>query len=186
MKKLLTICLIMATVFTVNAQDKKPTKEETIAYLDKVVKMSVGYKTYAVGGPVNEEERRVEEHLITNYSFSELKVDRLNKTKRYKNNSSGISQTVFSNLNWENVTAIKINSLEEDKLTNDSLYQDEELEEFRIEFSNKIMMDLGDGELRPRIYLNVYVLKIKTESFKKALERLVEIAKEENKDPFKD
>ena len=41
MKKLLTICLIMATVFTVNAQDKKPTKEETIAYLDKVVKMSV-------------------------------------------------------------------------------------------------------------------------------------------------
>jgi hypothetical protein len=33
MKKLLTICLLMAMVFTVNAQDKKPTKEETISWL---------------------------------------------------------------------------------------------------------------------------------------------------------
>jgi hypothetical protein len=33
MKKLLTICLIMATVFTVNAQEKKPTKEETLFWL---------------------------------------------------------------------------------------------------------------------------------------------------------
>lgn len=186
MKKLLTICLIMATVFTVNGQDKKPTKQETIAYLDKVVKMSTGYKTYSVGGPLNEEDRRVKEHLITDYSFSESKVAKLNKTKNYINNSTDISQTVFSNLNWENVSAIKINSLEEDKLTNDSLYRDEELEEFRIKFSNKIMMDWGDGELTPLFYLNVYVLKIKSESFKKALERLVEIAKEENKDPFKD
>lgn len=33
MKKLLTICIIMATVFTLNAQDKKPTKEETLFWL---------------------------------------------------------------------------------------------------------------------------------------------------------
>ncbi len=33
MKKLLTICLIIATVFTVNAQDGKPTKEETVAFI---------------------------------------------------------------------------------------------------------------------------------------------------------
>lgn len=33
MKKLLTMCLIMATVFTLNAQDTKPTKEETISWL---------------------------------------------------------------------------------------------------------------------------------------------------------
>jgi hypothetical protein len=33
MKKLLTICLIMATMFTVNAQDGKPTKEQTIEFI---------------------------------------------------------------------------------------------------------------------------------------------------------
>ena len=33
MKKLLTICLIMATFFTMNAQDGKPTKEETLNYI---------------------------------------------------------------------------------------------------------------------------------------------------------
>ena len=37
MKKLLTICLIMATVFTVNAQDGKPTKEQTLEYLQSVL-----------------------------------------------------------------------------------------------------------------------------------------------------
>jgi len=33
MKKLLTICLLMATVFTINAQDGKPTKEETVQFI---------------------------------------------------------------------------------------------------------------------------------------------------------
>lgn len=33
MKKLLTICLIMVTAFTVNAQDGKPTKEQTLEYI---------------------------------------------------------------------------------------------------------------------------------------------------------
>lgn len=33
MKKLLTICLIMTTVFTVNAQEGKPNKEQTVAFI---------------------------------------------------------------------------------------------------------------------------------------------------------
>ncbi|EAZ95023.1 hypothetical protein FBBAL38_11779 [Flavobacteria bacterium BAL38] len=33
MKKLLTMCLLIATSFTVNAQDKKPTEEEIIDYI---------------------------------------------------------------------------------------------------------------------------------------------------------
>lgn len=37
MKKLITICVIMATVFTVNAQDGKPTKEQTLEYLKSVL-----------------------------------------------------------------------------------------------------------------------------------------------------
>jgi len=33
MKKLLTICLITATMFTINAQDGKPTKEQTVQFI---------------------------------------------------------------------------------------------------------------------------------------------------------
>lgn len=38
MKKLITICIFMATAFSVNAQDGKPTKEETIAYINNIIK----------------------------------------------------------------------------------------------------------------------------------------------------
>ncbi len=38
MKKLLTICLIVATTFTVNAQDGKPTFEETVEYINSIFK----------------------------------------------------------------------------------------------------------------------------------------------------
>ena len=37
MKKLITICLILATTFTLKAQDGKPTKEQTIEYLKSVL-----------------------------------------------------------------------------------------------------------------------------------------------------
>jgi hypothetical protein len=37
MKKLITICLFMATTFAVNAQDKKPNFEETVKYIDNLV-----------------------------------------------------------------------------------------------------------------------------------------------------
>jgi hypothetical protein len=37
MKKLITICLLIATTFTVKAQDGKPTKEQTIEYLKSVL-----------------------------------------------------------------------------------------------------------------------------------------------------
>lgn len=38
MKKLFTICLVMATIITVNAQDGKPTKEETVAFIKNYFK----------------------------------------------------------------------------------------------------------------------------------------------------
>ena len=38
MKKLLTICLIMASLFTVNAQDGKPTKEQTVEFIKSYFK----------------------------------------------------------------------------------------------------------------------------------------------------
>jgi hypothetical protein len=63
MKKLLTICLIMATVFTVNAQDGKPTKEQTLEYLQSVLLEVIGGQIIISKGEG------------TIYSLSEMKLD---------------------------------------------------------------------------------------------------------------
>lgn len=181
MKKLITICLLLATAFMVKAQDSKPTKEQTIAYLDKILKMSIGYKTYGVGGP---EDKRMEEHQIIDYTFSEFKVENAVNLNKYKDNSSIKDEQTYSNIIWANNTAIKIGD------SDDSLYIDNEIVYISLRFSNKLLVDRnytrdnpGD-EMRFQNWLSLVVLKTKAESFKKALERLVEIAKEENKDPF--
>jgi hypothetical protein len=63
MKKLLTICLIMATVFTANAQDRKPTKEQTLEYLQSVI---LGVRGGRIFIPDGEGET---------YSLYEMKLD---------------------------------------------------------------------------------------------------------------
>lgn len=181
MKKLITICVLIVTVFTVNAQ-QKPTKKETIAYLDKILKMSIGYKTYGL----SEEDKRAEEYQIIDYTFSEFKVENTVIEINYKKNSSVKDEQAYSNIIWANNTAIEIGKRDT------SLYRDNEIVSISLQFSNKLLVDRnytrdnpGD-EMRFQNWLSFVVLKTKSESFKKALERLVEIAKEENKNPFED
>ena len=181
MKKLLTICLIMATIFTVNAQDKKPTKEETIAYLDKVLKMSVGYNNYR-----GEAGNRSSQLLITDYIFSEKEIQINYKVLRILKESTHFESQKFSKIPWENVDKI----FERDNKD----FNGEELSTIEVVFSTKLRYDaevfnkevgMDENDHYPN-YIQFYVFNDKKESFKKALGRLVEIAKEENKDPFKD
>ena len=44
MKKLITICLIMAATFATQAQEKGPSKEETVAYLNKMTTEKIDLK----------------------------------------------------------------------------------------------------------------------------------------------
>lgn len=184
MKKLITICLLLATIFMVKAQDSKPTKEQTIAYLDKVLKMSIGYKTYAIDGEEGKKEHRVEEYVITTFSFSESEIKEIFNTKNYEDNSFISDQLSYSNLIWANVAKIAI---DRDSF---GLYWDKETVVIRIYFSSKIMKENNyirknpDSSTRITTMLPLLVIATKAESFKKALERLVEIAKEENKNPF--
>ncbi|EAZ95016.1 hypothetical protein FBBAL38_11744 [Flavobacteria bacterium BAL38] len=181
MKKLLTICLIMATTLSISAQEGKPTKEETIAYLDKVLKMSIGYKHYGVVEDIRQVEFR-----IKYYSFTESKVTLTQNQTDYRNHSSKNGETSWANFDWTNVKSITTNSLSKnDQLPNDSLWRDKELESINIKFSNPIIIDWGDGP-EPRYSFGLLVLKTKADSAIKALNRLIELAKEENKDPFKD
>jgi hypothetical protein len=179
MKKLIIICLLIATAFTINAQ-KKPSKEETVAYLDKILKMSIGYKTYGISG---EPEKRSFEKLITEYSFNDTKIIETVYKKDYEDNSLETDIIEFSNMDWSNIKSIeKIES---------ELSWDKEIILARVKFSSKIFYvdnylrkqsKKDKIEIRDNVYL--MVLKDKADNFKKALLRLSEITKEENKDPF--
>ncbi|EAZ95014.1 hypothetical protein FBBAL38_11734 [Flavobacteria bacterium BAL38] len=155
MKKLLTICLIMATVFTVNAQDGKPTKEETVAYLTRSFKLVEGEKIYM---------GKYRDITLSNYDFQESYI------KTTFDDGSSVTDSDFK---WEtlyNITSIDCPTSDKYKVC-----------EMNGIFNSSFKSDIGTTN-----YFTIYVLKSRAESVKKAFLRLSAIAKEENKDPFKD
>ncbi|TVZ59289.1 hypothetical protein NA63_1817 [Flavobacteriaceae bacterium MAR_2010_105] len=172
MKKLLTICLIMVTTFVINAQDKKPTKEETIAFINRTIESSIGseynytyttkisfdYKNY-----VRESVMKVGDKIVGNH------------------------REEFSLLKWENLFVDNF------QLENCHIGEND-ICEIWISFSNQISCretetglysDPSDKTTYTQT-LTMLIPKEKFESIKKACLRLSEIAKEENKDPFQD
>jgi hypothetical protein len=159
MKKLLTICLIMVTVFTVNAQDKKPTKEETVIFIQRQFESLIGYK--------------VRGSVITKYEFDLSKIQ-----FESRSNLNYTSSYIYTQINWGNL--VKIERYENDiqLFFTSSIYND-----------YKAVMDNGkivNSHAKFENYIQILVPSEKFESIKKAFLRLSEIAKEENKDPFKD
>ena len=158
MKKLITICLIMATVFTVNAQDKKPTKEETVAFIQRQFESLIGYK--------------VRNSVITKYEFDLAKINFESRSDLYT------TTRIYTQINWGNL--VKIERYENDiqLFFTSSIYYD-----------YKAVMENGkivNSNAKFENYIQILVPSEKFESMKKAFLRLSEIAKEENKDPFKD
>ncbi len=154
MKKLLTICLFIATVFTINAQ-QKPTKEQTVAFIKRTC-----------------ESTRLKKHwdntiMQTSFNYDNSSIEYLTDG----NTSNTIDE--YSLIKWENFTRFGIGTSEND------------ITQVFIEFSNTVKL-VRDGKLCDfdKLGLRLYVPNSKVESIKKAIERLVEIAKEENKDPF--
>ena len=145
----------------------EPTKEQTLAYLSKTFKLVEG-ETELYNGT----------HIMTlekmSLSLNEITVSRKFldiDTERIMN-----VDDICTSLNWEDVVSIKIIG---DRNKGMQTYSSDNLGLIDVEFSSNINCN---GNFR-KIY-SLYVLKTKEESFKKALERLVEIAKEENKNPF--
>ena len=160
MKKLITICLIMATVFTVNAQDRKPTKEETISFMKRVLESTVGYVAPSKG------------------QLLEVKFDGVSYF--YKSYYDLLKSNIYgttSAINWELLNAESFKSFE-----NNSLVQ------LKVNFTGNFSFrqKIGLREEKEFFYSEVifYLPLANVESFKKACIRLSEIAKEENKDPF--
>ncbi|MEY3499944.1 MAG: hypothetical protein RL308_1613 [Bacteroidota bacterium] len=176
MKKLITICLIIAATFTVNAQGSKPTKEQTLAYLTKTFKLTEG--EIVINKGFNKYSYEV-------YEFSENKI--IVRTKHYdwfqdQDRKDIYYYTIYSDLKWEDVISIKLISF--DQITGGYSYSSDNLDSIIVKFSTKFKENSGDSPTYFYDELHISVIKSKAESFKKALERLVEIAKEENKNPF--
>ncbi len=159
MKKLITICLLVATTFSVNAQTK-PTKEETLAFLRRTCESTIG-KT-------SDDKKFIK----TTFSYNNITTEYL--YMGYEDSS--IDE--FSLIKWENATEIL--------MWEHSTGDEQEISDVMIKFSSQVLLEQngGTGEYRDSVYF--YYPEIKRESVKKAIERLIEIAKEENKDPFQD
>lgn len=89
MKKLLSTCLLIAMAFTSHAQDGKPTKEETVKFINNALKLRIGTNYNS-------------KQIITNYVFT-LESVYFEKT----NDLGTIMDNTFSNLAWETLTNIK-------------------------------------------------------------------------------
>jgi len=165
MKKLITICLLMATIFSVNAQDGKPTKEQTLTYLSKTFALSEG--------------ESFDGQTFDVYNFSNNKIIENYNTK---NNGSYVKcNDEYKDFKWETFELVTS--------PRNSLSELDNLCKIVIRFGSNFKAVLGCDDASDVIemndkYLYLYILKTKAESFKKAIERLVEIAKEENKNPF--
>lgn len=174
MKQLLTLCLLSLLSFGGYAQSK-PSKKQTLDYLDKTLKMSVGYVTYK-----NEKGTK---YRIEGASFYPAEVKYEFNFYASSTDQNYLKYEQYSNIHWED--------LEEVKIERNSKTMDKELTRIYIRFATKIRYDAQGGgdaiemddDMHYPTSFTLYILKTKAESVKKALERLRESAKEENKDP---
>ncbi len=166
---------MIAATFSVKAQDGKPTKEQTLNYLTKTLKLTEG--EIVINKGVNKCLNEVNE-------FSENKI--ITKEKYYDwlqyRQDISYNYIILSDLKWEDVISIKLISY--NQINNGYSYSSDNLEIIIVQFSSKFKKNQDDYPTFFSDELQISVIKSKAESFKKALERLVEIAKEENKNPF--
>lgn len=164
-KTIVLVTLAFLSISFVQAQDKKPTKEETIAFIKRTTEATVGKE---IGwGAILEES-----------SFS---VDGYT-TKQTISGTHGFTVETYRLLKWE--------TMDSNRWSETAPQEGIEVIEIGVYFSSKVKhvrdFNLSDNNDKDE-YTNelmVYIPKDKLESMKKAFLRLSEIAKEENKDPF--
>jgi hypothetical protein len=157
MKKIITICLLIATTFTVKAQDGKPTKEQTISFMNRTLKSTIGFE--GKDGKIVEIELNQNKYYLKTY---------------YDLGGSGFySNFISSEFPWESLI------VDQFEVNGNNLRII-----FSQNYRNKYKIDDQPEKEQFISSLDMTLPFDKIESFKKACLRLAEIAKEENKDPF--
>ena len=157
MKKLITICLLLITSITINAQDKKSTKEETIAFMNRTLKSTIGFE--GLDGKIVEIDFNLNKYLLKTY---------------FDIAGSGFyTSFIKSEFPWESL------------LINQFQVNENNLKiRFSRNYRFKYKIDNDTEKERLISSLDITLPLDKIESFKKACIRLSEIAKEEYIDPF--
>lgn len=171
MKKLLTICLLMATVFTINAQDAKPTKEETIAFINRTINECKGFKLPNYMGE------------LENAFFTGNKLIYKSTTSLTSGKKNCAREEIYEDIAWDK---LKIEDIKFESSESVASYY---LISFKQNINHIYITEncvFSENSSRTNIQSNMYffIPLEKKESIKKAFLRLSEIAKEENKDPF--
>jgi hypothetical protein len=125
MKKLITICLIMATAFTVNAQDGKPTKEQTLEYLKSVLIGIEGGQYYTMGTARSERINKLKNLSLNNctliYNYQSIR-----RATGYRSDPPDEIKNIESDLDFSTVESFetKVNKLLGDNFYhfNDNLF----------------------------------------------------------------
>lgn len=172
-RKLIAIMLLTCTIQVTLAQDKKPTKEETIRFINKTASLVAG-----------ETIDRKKTTLFKSCSFSEDRYEEQHEKK--EDDCEGIENYVntFNLLQVDDISAYP--SKNNEKVGYVNLYFKTE----NVNIAGSGGMRCKDGtRISPAKSIYVAVLTIycpidKLGSMQKAFQRLVEIIKEENKDPF--
>jgi len=167
MKKIITICLLLAATLTVNAQEK-PSKDVTAKFIEANLKKTIGTKDkYS--------------NLLTNVSF-DGNVLILTTTDK----SLGVTTTeTYSDFDWEGVRFSVRDDSEKSTIPGFEVVQIS----FETSYKQKTITEqYGEVRKSERLFdwFIIHMPSDKIESLQKAFLRLQEIAKEENKDPFKD
>jgi hypothetical protein len=165
MKKLLSI-LFIAIATMAQAQDTKPTKEETQRFLNSMLSKTIGEIRYEIQ-PIKTQ--------IFSENFSKYEI-----TYSLEDDNSYFNTDVITLIKWDNFLVFNTYSEE--------VYDNQNLAQIMVVFSTNIKnvntCEICKEKTTYSKQFGFLVLKDKIESAKKAIIRLAEIAKEENKDPF--
>ena len=167
MKKKIAICLLLAATLTVNAQEK-PSKDVTVKFIEANLKKSIGTEDkYS--------------NLLTNVSF-DGNVLILTTTVA----SLEVRTTEkYSNFDWEGVSFSVRDDSEKSKIPGFEVVAISFETSYKQETITEQYEEVRESE-RLFNWFQIHMPSDKIESLEKAFLRLQEIAKEENKDPFKD
>lgn len=170
MKKGILVVVFMCIVGVLNAQEKKPTKEETIAFINRTLNEFKGYELPWSEGILESVKFTGSMYVLKTYHEDEGK-----RTQQYT--------TTCEDLPWDKLNIEKT-----------EWHPDKNVPYYYVIFNQSYKSTEVYDALFDRRYdktttqmllsLILFVPANKAESIKKAFLRLAEIAKEENKDPF--
>lgn len=163
MKKLLFLILLTSIAAVVKAQDK-PTKSDTQGLINTTLKRVLARNSCSQGMMVSEQ-------LFTN-DFAQYHYAEKSKDKKKA------IITDVSNIQWGNYLTCEMKTSSWDSgISCATVY-------FTTAMKETFMLEGKEVSTYKTIF-DIVIQREKFESTKKAFERLVEIAKEEHKDPFK-